>query len=107
MSELRQTCLFRRRSGAGCESTRATVTMCRRMAEAGADALLVVTPCYYKGGMNNAALTQHFRKVADESPVPVILYSVPGNLYFPMFFCFFFNFVLFSSVPTSLSINQV
>lgn len=66
-------------AGAGCESTRATVTMCRRMAEAGADALLVVTPCYYKGGMNNAALTQHFRKVADESPVPVILYSVPGN----------------------------
>ena len=53
--------------------------MCQRMAEVGADALLVVTPCYYKGGMNNNALAQHFKQVADTSPVPIILYSVPGN----------------------------
>jgi len=66
-------------AGAGCESTRATVSMCQRMAEVGADALLVVTPCYYKGGMNNNALAQHFKQVADTSPVPIILYSVPGN----------------------------
>ena len=54
--------------------------MCRRMADAGADALLIVTPFYYKGGMTNAALSQHFKQVADQSPVPIILYSVPGSL---------------------------
>ena len=64
--------------GAGCESTRATVSMCQRMAEVGADALLVVTPFYYKGGMSIPALSQHFKQVADQSPVPIILYSVPG-----------------------------
>jgi len=66
-------------AGAGCESTRATIAMCQEMAAAGADALLVVTPAYYKGGMSNAALINHFTKVADASPKPVILYSVPGN----------------------------
>jgi len=66
-------------AGAGCESTRATISMCQRMGEVGADALLVVTPCYYKGGMSVPALAQHFKHVADQSPVPIILYSVPGN----------------------------
>merc|ERR1712135_117602 len=32
-----------------------------------------------QGGMSNAALINHFTKVADASPKPVILYSVPGN----------------------------
>lgn len=66
-------------AGAGCESTRATISMCSRMSSAGADALLVVTPSYYKGGMSVAALAKHFKQVADNSPKPVILYSVPGN----------------------------
>ncbi|XP_052773228.1 4-hydroxy-2-oxoglutarate aldolase, mitochondrial-like [Mya arenaria] len=66
-------------AGAGCESTRDTTAMCRRMADAGAKAVLVVTPFFYKSLMNNDALVAHFTKVADESPVPVILYSVPGN----------------------------
>nr|XP_002735311.2 PREDICTED: 4-hydroxy-2-oxoglutarate aldolase, mitochondrial-like [Saccoglossus kowalevskii] len=66
-------------AGSGCESTRDTVEMSKLMASAGADAVLVVTPCYYKAQMKAAALEQHYRKVADESPIPVILYSVPGN----------------------------
>lgn len=33
------------------------------MAKVGADALLVVTPCYYKNGMNNQALYEHYVKV--------------------------------------------
>ena len=37
--------------------------MTEKMAEVGADAALVVTPCYYKGGMNNAAMIHHFTKV--------------------------------------------
>ncbi|XP_072280869.1 4-hydroxy-2-oxoglutarate aldolase, mitochondrial [Pyxicephalus adspersus] len=66
-------------AGSGCESTQATVEMTLEMAKAGAEAVLVVTPCYYKGSMNSSALVHHYTKVADASPVPVILYSVPGN----------------------------
>ncbi|CAL8353164.1 unnamed protein product [Boreogadus saida] len=66
-------------AGSGCESTRATVRMTERMAGVGADAVLVVTPCFYKGKMDSRALTHHFTQVADSSPVPVVLYSVPAN----------------------------
>lgn len=66
-------------AGAGCESTRETISLGKKMAEAGAKALLIVTPCFYKGMMTNEALISHYTKVADASPVPIILYSVPGN----------------------------
>ena len=49
------------------------------MAEAGADAALVITPFYFKNKMNSEALKQHFTSVADSSPIPVLLYSVPAN----------------------------
>uniref|UniRef100_A0A3P9JT75 4-hydroxy-2-oxoglutarate aldolase, mitochondrial n=1 Tax=Oryzias latipes TaxID=8090 RepID=A0A3P9JT75_ORYLA len=66
-------------AGSGCESTRATVQLTQKMAAAGADAALVVTPSFYKGKMDSRALIHHFTKVADSSPVPVVLYSVPAN----------------------------
>lgn len=66
-------------AGSGMESTLETVSLTSRMAEAGADIALVVTPCYYRGRMTAAALEQHFRRVADSSPIPVMLYSVPAN----------------------------
>ncbi|XP_008571450.1 PREDICTED: 4-hydroxy-2-oxoglutarate aldolase, mitochondrial isoform X1 [Galeopterus variegatus] len=66
-------------AGSGCESTQATVEMTVSMAQIGADAALVVTPCYYRGRMSSAALIHHYTKVADLSPIPVVLYSVPAN----------------------------
>ncbi|XP_070219506.1 4-hydroxy-2-oxoglutarate aldolase, mitochondrial isoform X1 [Bos mutus] len=66
-------------AGSGCESTQATVEMTVSMAQVGADAAMVVTPCYYRGRMSSAALIHHYTKVADLSPVPVVLYSVPAN----------------------------
>lgn len=66
-------------AGSGCESTRATVKLTEKMAAAGADCVLVVTPCYYKGKMDSRALIHHYTQVADQSPVPVVLYSVPAN----------------------------
>ncbi|XP_057259586.1 4-hydroxy-2-oxoglutarate aldolase, mitochondrial isoform X1 [Pezoporus wallicus] len=66
-------------AGSGCESTQATVQLTLSMAEAGADVALVVTPCYYRGAMTSAALVQHYTEVADASPIPVVLYSVPAN----------------------------
>lgn len=64
--------------GTGLESTRGTILLTRKAADLGADAVLVLTPCYYKGRMTAEALRRHFEAVADASPVPVYLYSVPA-----------------------------
>jgi len=66
-------------AGSGMESTRATVELTLQMAEVGADAVIVVTPSYYKRLMSVAALENHYLQVANVSPVPIILYSVPAN----------------------------
>jgi 4-hydroxy-2-oxoglutarate aldolase len=66
-------------AGSGMESTRATIELTGQMAEAGADVALVVTPGYFKAKMTSAALEAHYRAVADASPIPVLLYSVPAN----------------------------
>ena len=66
-------------AGAGQLSTWATVEAARRLADAGADAALVVTPFYYKNATTADALRRHFFAVADASPVPVLVYNVPAN----------------------------
>jgi 4-hydroxy-2-oxoglutarate aldolase len=66
-------------AGSGMESTRGTVEMAQRLAEIGVDALLVVTPSYYKSKMDSAALVAHYQTVAEGSSLPLILYSVPAN----------------------------
>lgn len=63
--------------GAGQHSTRATINEVRRTAEAGAQAVLVITPHFYRRAMTQEALASHYLAVADTSPVPVILYSMP------------------------------
>ena len=63
--------------GTGAESTRAAIRQTRRAAEAGADAVLVQPPSFYKPLMTAAALRDHYLAVADASPVPVVLYQVP------------------------------
>lgn len=65
-------------AGSGTESTRTTIDLTRQVAEVGADAALVVTPCYYKNRMSVSALENHYRQVADASPVPILLYNVPS-----------------------------
>lgn len=65
-------------AGTGRESTTQTIAASRRAAEAGADAVLVRTPMFFKGAMTSAALLGHFRDVADASPAPVLLYNMPG-----------------------------
>lgn len=66
-------------AGTGMESTRATIALTQAMAEAGADVALVVTPGYFKAKMTSGALIDHFTRVADAAPIPVVLYSVPAN----------------------------
>lgn len=64
-------------AGTGLESTAKTITLTAKAADAGADAALVLTPHYYKAQMTLEALQAHFEAVADASPIPVYLYSVP------------------------------
>lgn len=64
-------------AGTGAESTRATIRATKEAAERGVDAVLVQPPAFYKPQMTPEALREHFRTVADASPVPVILYQVP------------------------------
>ena len=65
-------------AGVGCESTAQTVTLAKKSAEIGANAVLVITPSYYKNRMTPEALNVHFRTVADACPVPVVVYNMPA-----------------------------
>lgn len=65
--------------GTGCESTRETIKLSKEMATLGADAVLVLPPNYYKGNMKDDTLYKHFIDVADESPIPVMIYNMPKN----------------------------
>jgi 4-hydroxy-2-oxoglutarate aldolase len=64
-------------AGSGCESTEETLRLTEDCAKLGAHAALVITPFYYGGKMTDAALINHFTMVADGSPIPIVLYSVP------------------------------
>ena len=63
-------------AGTGSESTRQTIALSRLAAEAGADAVLVLTPHYYGGQMSTAVLRRHFETVAERVPVPVLIYNM-------------------------------
>ncbi len=63
--------------GTGLESTRETIRLSREVVARGADALLVVTPNYYKPRMDSQALLSHYRAVADAVRRPVLVYSIP------------------------------
>lgn len=63
-------------AGTGRESTAATIAATKRAAALGVDAVLVRTPSFYKGQMTTDAFVRHYTMVADQSPVPVLLYNV-------------------------------
>ena len=70
--------------GTGAESTRQCVQRCRVAAQLGAHAVLVVAPHYYSSAMTPGALEAHYRRVADESPLPVLLYNIPKYMHFAL-----------------------
>jgi 4-hydroxy-2-oxoglutarate aldolase len=64
--------------GAGQQSTIGTINEIKKAAHAGADAVLVITPNYYRSAMTQETLADYYRAVADAAPVPVLLYSMPA-----------------------------
>ena len=64
-------------AGAGGNDTRKLIEHIKQMDLEGIEAILSVTPYYNKPSQEG--LYQHFMAVADASPVPVILYNVPGR----------------------------
>ena len=64
-------------AGTGVESTAETIARTKRAASFGYQIALVKTPYYYKPGYRPENFIQHYRAVADASPIPILLYSVP------------------------------
>jgi 4-hydroxy-2-oxoglutarate aldolase len=65
-------------AGVGVESTRECIRLALEAAQAGAEALLIVPPNYYRPFMTHTVLLAHYSAVADASPVPVMIYNVPN-----------------------------
>ena len=66
-------------AGCGCENTRDTIKLCEHSAKAGAQAALLINPNYYKNAMTEPVNANFYTAVADASPIPVVLYNMPGN----------------------------
>jgi 4-hydroxy-tetrahydrodipicolinate synthase len=64
-------------AGTGSNDTRATIVATRRAASLGADAALVVAPYYNKP--DQRMLEAHYRAIADEGGLPLVVYNVPGR----------------------------
>ena len=64
-------------AGTGTNDTAATIRATRRAAELGADAALVVAPYYNRP--DSRMLEAHFRAVADDGDLPIVVYNVPSR----------------------------
>ncbi|MCA1714354.1 MAG: 4-hydroxy-tetrahydrodipicolinate synthase [Gammaproteobacteria bacterium] len=64
-------------AGTGLSNTAKTIEQCRRAAALGADAALVVTPPYVRP--TQAGLLAHYRAVAEDGALPLVLYNVPSR----------------------------
>jgi 4-hydroxy-tetrahydrodipicolinate synthase len=64
-------------AGAGSNSTREAIELSRHAEEAGADAVLVVTPYYNKP--TQEGLYQHFKAINDAIGIPIIIYNIPAR----------------------------
>lgn len=64
-------------AGAGSNSTHETIFLTKHAKEAGADAALVITPYYNKP--TQKGLYEHFKHIAQNVDIPIILYNVPGR----------------------------
>lgn len=64
-------------AGTGSNNTKHAVWLSQKAEKLGADALLVVTPYYNKG--NESGIYNHYKEIAENVKIPIILYNVPGR----------------------------
>jgi 4-hydroxy-2-oxoglutarate aldolase len=64
-------------AGTGELSTRQTIEMTRRAHDAGADAAVIITPFYYKKVLHDEHHEAHYLRIADNSPMPILIYMIP------------------------------
>lgn len=64
-------------AGTGSNNTEEAITLTRYAKEAGANAALLISPYYNKP--TQEGLYQHYKAVAEEVDIPIVLYNVPGR----------------------------
>lgn len=64
--------------GASDQSVRGTLKLCHEAARAGGDAVLLMVPSFFKWAMDLPTIQHYFTKVADKSPLPVVVYNYPS-----------------------------
>ncbi|MCE5265174.1 MAG: dihydrodipicolinate synthase family protein [Deltaproteobacteria bacterium] len=64
-------------AGVGRESAKITVEFIKRIADKGVDYATVLPPFYFVNFMTDDALIRYYTRIADESPVPVMMYNAP------------------------------
>lgn len=64
-------------AGTAAETTKDTILRNKRAADLGFEVALVRTPHYYQSQMTSDVLADYYRRVADASPIPILIYSIP------------------------------
>lgn len=63
--------------GTGNNNTHASIELTKKAEQNGADAIMLVAPYYNK--TNQEGLYQHFKTIAEQTTLPVMLYNIPGR----------------------------
>ena len=64
--------------GCGAQSTRETIQLCHEAAEAGGTHAMILPPSYFGSLLTTDLIVEHFRSVADASPIPLLVYNFPA-----------------------------
>lgn len=64
-------------AGTGSNDTKQTISLTKKATEYGVDGIMLVSPYYNRP--NQAGLYEHFKAVASETDLPVMLYNIPGR----------------------------
>jgi 4-hydroxy-tetrahydrodipicolinate synthase len=64
-------------AGTGSNNTAEAIELTNHASEKGADAALVVTPYYNKP--NQEGLYAHYKAIAENSDIPIVIYNIPGR----------------------------
>lgn len=64
-------------AGTGCNSTRASIELTKIADKAGVDGIMLVTPYYNKP--DQRGMFEHFKSIANETMLPILLYNIPGR----------------------------